>query len=71
MSRALAMILALGLLGTPALAGGFTPAQRAACETDYRQYCADVVPGGGRIIACLKQNIDKISEKCRKMIKNK
>jgi hypothetical protein len=66
------VILALGLLGTPARAQPSpSPAQRAACEDDYKQYCPDVVPGGGRIIACLKQNIAKISEKCRKTIKDK
>lgn len=58
-----------------ALAGGATPgfAQnadqvarlRAACEADARALCPNVVPGGGRILACLKQNAASLSMACR------
>ena len=36
-------------------------AVRQACEADYRTFCIGVQPGGGRIIACLHQNFDKLS----------
>jgi hypothetical protein len=41
---------------------------RQACEADYRSLCAGVQPGGGRIIACLQQNSDKLSPGCRQAL---
>ncbi len=38
---------------------------RAACETDIKTYCQDIKPGGGRIIACLKSNKDRLSQPCK------
>src|SRR5262249_55492179 len=37
---------------------------RAACAPDYFRLCRDVLPGGGRIIACMNQNADKLSPRC-------
>ena len=37
---------------------------RAACETDIQNLCAGVQPGGGRILACLKQHKDQVSPGC-------
>jgi hypothetical protein len=37
----------------------------AGCADDAHKFCADVPPGGGRIIACLKQNKDSLSDKCK------
>lgn len=34
------------------------------CEVDYRRYCADVPPGGGRVLACLRGNADRLSPVC-------
>jgi hypothetical protein len=37
---------------------------RAACAPDYFRLCRDVLPGGGRILACMNQNADKLSPRC-------
>lgn len=38
---------------------------RAGCTQDAQQYCANVPPGGGRVIACLKDHRDVLSERCK------
>jgi hypothetical protein len=40
-------------------------ALRAACSDDAARLCAGVQAGGGRIVACLKQNQDALSNQCR------
>jgi hypothetical protein len=35
-----------------------------ACKVDLKTLCKDVQPGGGRMIACLRQNNDKLSPDC-------
>ncbi|MBV8919871.1 hypothetical protein [Bradyrhizobium sp.] len=49
-------------------AQNLTAEQRAACQGDYSRYCKGVKPGGGRIIACLNKQGDKVSEACRKVL---
>ena len=39
---------------------------RAACAQDAQRLCAGVQQGGGRIVACLKQHKDSLSDGCRK-----
>src|ERR1019366_7792724 len=41
---------------------------RAACASDLQRLCARVQPGGGRIIACLKQHKDEVSDGCKQAI---
>jgi Cysteine rich repeat len=41
---------------------------RAACNTDIQTLCAGVQPGGGRILACLKEHKDKVSDGCKKAV---
>lgn len=41
------------------------PALAKICEGDYRQHCPGVQPGGGRILACLHKNADRLSQACR------
>ncbi len=36
-----------------------------ACKGDAQQYCADVQPGGGRVMKCLKANEAKLSDGCK------
>jgi hypothetical protein len=43
-------------------------AARAACTADLQQLCAGVQPGGGRILACLKEHRDKVSPGCRQAV---
>lgn len=45
-----------------------TPEQRAACEADYNRFCLGMIPGQGRIIACLSRQYDQLSESCRKLV---
>ena len=64
------LLLSLTLTSVP-----FAPAQtggqpslaeiRAACQDDAQKLCAGVQAGGGRIIACLKDRKDSLSERCK------
>ena len=49
------------------LANAQTPLQilQAGCAEDARKFCSNVQSGGGRILACLKQNKDSLSDKCK------
>jgi hypothetical protein len=40
-------------------------AMRAACADDAQKLCAGVQPGGGRIVACLKDHKDALSDRCK------
>jgi hypothetical protein len=41
---------------------------RAACAQDVQKLCANVQAGGGRIIACLKQHQDQVSDSCKQAV---
>jgi len=41
---------------------------RAACETDIQKLCTGVKPGGGRILVCLKQHKDQVSDGCKQAV---
>jgi hypothetical protein len=45
-----------------------TSEQRSACMGDYEKYCKGVTPGGGRIIACLAKETDKLTPACKKVL---
>jgi hypothetical protein len=36
----------------------------SGCETELKSYCSDVVPGEGRLLACLYAHSDKVSGRC-------
>jgi hypothetical protein len=38
---------------------------QAACAEDAQKLCAGVQPGGGRIVACLKEHKDSLSDRCK------
>jgi len=38
---------------------------RAACAEDAQKLCAGVQPGGGRIVACLREHKDTLSDRCK------
>ena len=48
-----------------ALADDQLAAIRAACAEDAQKLCAGVQPGGGRIVACLKEHKDSLSDRCK------
>jgi hypothetical protein len=45
-----------------------TAEQRSACMGDYEKYCKSLTPGGGRIIACLAKESDKLAPACKKVL---
>ena len=53
---------------SPALAQEFTAEQRAACKGDYDTFCKGTMPGGGRVLACLSKQHDKLSDACKKVV---
>jgi hypothetical protein len=59
--------LAFGF-STTVLAQTPSTEQQAACKADYQKYCKGTVPGGGRIVACLNQQRDRLSDACKKAI---
>jgi Cysteine rich repeat len=48
-----------------AQAGDQLGAIRAACAEDVQKLCGTVQPGGGRVVACLKDHQDSLSDRCR------
>ena len=44
-------------------------AVRAACEGDVPKVCPGVQPGGGRIVQCLVQHQNEVSEACKQALK--
>ena len=43
---------------------------KEACAGDVKTLCSDVKPGGGRILACLKENKAKVSPGCIQALQN-
>ena len=41
---------------------------RFSCGPDYRTFCGDVPPGGGRVVACLRENGPSLSPRCRRAL---
>ena len=40
----------------------------SSCQTEIRDYCSDVMPGEGRILACLEGQEEGIGDACRTAI---
>ena len=38
---------------------------RKACHDDIVQLCANIEPGGGRLIQCLREHQDRVSQSCK------
>jgi hypothetical protein len=64
----IAIAAAAALFASGALAQELTAAQRDACMGDFEKFCKGVVPGGGRIIACLAKESDKLTPACKKVL---
>lgn len=56
------------LLSSEAIVAAQSP--QTACKKDISTFCATVEKGEGRVIKCLQENIDTISEECRSSLSN-
>ena len=54
----------LTLFHVPAIAQD-RAAVRAACLPDVKALCSGIKPGGGRIMACMKEHKDEVSQGCK------
>jgi len=68
MLRTILTATALLCIAQAASAQEMTAEQRSACMGDYEKYCKGVTPGGGRIIACLAKESDKLAPACKKVL---
>src|SRR3984957_9463529 len=65
LSLVLVVSAAAAAPGSLAHAQTATQILTAGCADDAKKFCSGVQTGGGRIIACLKQNKDSLSDKCK------
>ena len=69
MKKTLTSVAAISLLSSGiALAGDQPPGgtgPRVACKPDVDRLCPGIQRGGGRIVACLKQNEAQLSAACK------
>jgi hypothetical protein len=68
MIRTILTAIALLCTSQAVFAQELTAEQRNACMGDFEKYCKGVVPGGGRIIACLAKESDKLTPACKKVL---
>ncbi len=40
------------------------------CEDDLEKYCANIMPGQGRLLDCLDKNKKKVSKRCKQAFKD-
>jgi hypothetical protein len=68
--RALSALFVLTVLAaaSPDVAKAQSATLRQACMSDYKLLCAGVSPGGGRGLACLQSQSDKLSAECKEAI---
>ncbi|MBI3478301.1 MAG: hypothetical protein HY010_21430 [Acidobacteria bacterium] len=62
------LVVCAAMAAQPALAQDPMAAIRAACTADAQKLCAGVQPGGGRIVACLKEHKDSLSDRCKQAV---
>lgn len=59
------LVLAIGCSGSAFAQSGDG---RGACKSDYDKFCAGTAPGGGRVVACLTQQQNQLSDACKKVL---
>ncbi|MBG0812233.1 cysteine rich repeat-containing protein [Methylosinus sp. H3A] len=69
----MAAILAAAIAAEPAVAQTAPSGDRAdvakkACKGDYQRLCSGVMPGGGRILACLQNHSSELGPDCAKAL---
>ncbi len=72
MSKTLPALILYALASVPAawaqeLSQAWTDA-RAACQSDLQKFCTGVAPGGGRVLACLKQHKEEVTPSCKQAV---
>jgi hypothetical protein len=62
-----ALLLGLSVAGAHSQADAQAQIQslKAACGADAARLCGNVLPGGGRILACLQQQQSQLGADCR------
>jgi len=45
-----------------------TAEERAACAPDATKFCQDAIPDTFRVLGCLQNNREKISQACQKVL---
>jgi len=60
--RATLLLIPLLFAATRAFAA---PDVKAACMADYLALCGSVPPGGGRVVACMKEHRAQVSVRCK------
>ena len=66
-TASLLLLLVISFPGSVLSAKAVAPL--ALCKADAERICPGVAPGGGKIIACLKQHKDEVSIGCAKALK--
>jgi hypothetical protein len=56
--------LSASALATGAQAQMTASSARSACMWEYLRFCSGVMPGGGRIIACLSKHTEALNAEC-------
>ena len=66
MKKALTLLLTALLLSITAHAENMTMKEylQEACKEDIKNYCSNVTPGEGRLLACAAAHEDKLSGQC-------
>jgi len=71
MIRIFALVFLAAVAAPPAGAqqpSAIPEALRKSCRADYQKFCATVLPGEGRVLACIRQNWSDVSPGCRAAI---
>ena len=62
------LLVSTFVFALPSLASAMTPAG-GACKAEAQSICKGTKPGGGRMLACLKANMAKLSPECQTQTK--
>ncbi len=64
----LMLVVAFAFCLVSSLAYAEDHARKGVCKADYEKFCKDVKPGDGRIIRCMLQHENELSQGCRDQI---